>query len=422
MTPGTGQASRRRARVVLAIGVCFGLGYLAYRALFAPSWLGIDFRVFRGAAAALVQGGPVYGVSPVGVGNLTFRYPPITLLWFASYLLVGPALGYAIHAVGTLVVATVLGLLVARVTEAHDVVLAPIDRALVVSFVAVGAYGVPSLFFGNVNHHVALATGLAFYWLADGRQTASGIALGLAALFKIFPAAFGLWYLHRRSWRAVAAAVATGLTGLGLGALVFGIDLTRSYVETTLLARAAPDAFAGGLPATSEYVSLLRPLSVLLPSAPLSLLTLLAVAIVAPLLWTLSRREVGQTDRLLTMFATVAAVLLVLPSYSLYFLVLVYPLVPLLYVLEGRPGALFSIGTGLSLLTLKLPEVAIIVDVVPMPATLATGLNTLARVVYTLGTPVLWGTLVMLGACLWRARHQHQPTAGTSMADDCDNS
>jgi hypothetical protein len=50
----------------------------------------------------------VYGRSPVGVPGLTYRYPPILLLWFSLYLLWPPAVGFVLHTAAALCLSGVL--------------------------------------------------------------------------------------------------------------------------------------------------------------------------------------------------------------------------------------------------------------------------------------------------------------------------
>lgn len=394
---------RRRtlARTVLGAGTLFGLAYLAYTLAANPDAFGLNFAVYRETAANLWAGEAIYGRTPVGGTDFTYRYPPILLLWFSAYLLLSPLLGYLIHVAGTLAVGTVLGYLLCSETERHGVDLARVDRVLTVGFVTVGSYVAPSLAYGNINHHVGLAVAAGLVWLSTGAQTRSGAALAVAALPKVFPAGVGVWLLHRRAWRALAAAVATGVVGLAAGALLFGPARSRRYVTAELLPRASTDSFAGGLASASELVSLRRPLSVLLPGAGETALALLALAVVAPVVAYCYRGGTGATGQLVGIFVTLAGLLVVLPSFSLYWAILFYPLVPLLYVLPAPAGSLFVAGAAASTLTLKLPDVVMLVRSLPLPDGLSGVLVTGAEAVYTVGTPVLWGTAAMVAACVW---------------------
>lgn len=409
---------RRSARAVLGLGVALGLGYLLFSVTQTPGKAGLDFEVYRAAAADLWAGDPIYGRSPVDDPARTYRYPPVALVWFSAYLLVSPAAGYLAHVAGTLLVAVALGTVLIRATERHGVALDGVDRALIVGFVACSPVAAPSLLLGNVNHHVALLTTLGLVWASEN-EVRAGASLALAAVLKVFPAGLGVWLLWRRKWRAVAAAVATGLGSLLAGALLFGPDRTRNYLTEELLPRSSPDAFAGGLPPTSNYVSIRRPLSVAFPDAGETALALGALALLAPVVWYGYSRSRGPTDRLVALFVTVAAVLVALPSYTMYFLVLSYPLVPLLYVLERPASVPFAVGACLTTLTFKLWDVTQFLDRAPLPAGVESAVLAAARAVYSVGTPVLWGTLLMLSACLWRFRVR-SATATSRRTDSAD--
>lgn len=408
MSEDTNLSPRRRrlTRVVLGVGTLFGLGYLAYTLFADPAALGINFDVYRGAVANLWAGNAIYGHSPVADPAFTYRYPPILLVWFSVYLLVSPLVGYLLHVVGTLLVGVVLGRVVYRATEQHGVALTTVDRLLVIGFVTVGSYVAPSLAYGNINHHIGLAMAAGLVWLSANQQLRAGATLALSALPKVFPAAIGVWLLRQRAWRAIAAALATGIGALAAGAVLFDPSRTYRYVTTELLPRASSGSFSGGLPASSELVSLRRPLSVVFPSASESVLALLALGIVAPIVAYCYREQVGSRGRLVSLFVTLAGLLIVLPSFSLYWSILVYPLVALLYVLDSPAGELFVVGALVSTLTLKYPDVVFLARSVPLPDSLRRGLLAGVETVYTIATPVLWGTAAMIVACLWWLRTQ----------------
>ncbi len=389
---------RRRARAVLAVGVCFGLGYLAYHVLIAGTGIAINFDVYRAAAAAFSTGDPLYGVSHVGRPGYTYRYPPVWLVWFSMYLLLEPFVGYLVHVLTAVAAGALLGILLSGVIEAHGVDLTPTDRILIVGYVVLGPFAAPSLLYGNVNHHLALAAGAGLVWLARDREAAAGAAVGVAALLKVFPASLGVWFLHRRAWRALAVAFVTGLAGLTLSAVLFGVGTTRDFFVIALGGRVGPDAFAGGLPPSSEYVTLLRPLSALFPSADRFILTVIALGLLGPMVAFLYRREDGSIAGLCAVFGTLAAVIMVLPSFSLYFLVLAFPMIPLLYLLPGRAGSVFAGGATTALFTLKLPDIATLLTVVPSPV--AQPVFAAATALYTVATPVLVGTLMMVLGCV----------------------
>ena len=71
-----------RARFALGFGISLGIAYFFYRLTITPGQFGIDFEIYRAAAADLHASKAIYGRSPVGVPNLTYRYPIILLVPF----------------------------------------------------------------------------------------------------------------------------------------------------------------------------------------------------------------------------------------------------------------------------------------------------------------------------------------------------
>lgn len=412
--PGAGpHGARTGARLVLATGVLFGLVYLAWTLATRPGAVALDFEVYYFAAEAVLDGGPLYGVSPVGVDYLVYAYPPLTVLAFLPFTLLPPFAAYLVFAALTLAA----GLLAARLLLAylgrHGRALDRTDRTLVYGFCALSVHAMPSTVFGQVNLPLALAFVAGFVWLdraagaadiasdgADGDrwERRAGVAFGLAAFVKAFPALVGVWLLRRRAWRAVAAAVATGLAGFALGLLVFGPETTLAYVTEALLPRASDDAFAGGLDPGADYVTVRRPLSVLLGLRSLAL-TAAAFALVAPVVGALyARLDAGTLlGRLVGAYATVAGTLAFLPSFPVYQVLLYFPVVPLLFVLEGRAYRVFVAGALLWNLSVRFDDVRAMLDAVG-----AGGVAGPLRPAFSLATPSLVGLAAMFLAC-WLA-------------------
>src|SRR5207245_5272240 len=66
------------------------------------------------------------------------------------------------------------------------------------------------------------------------RDAASGVLVGAAAVFKLFPAALLPYLAWRRHWTLLAAATLTGLGGLALGLAVTGLDHNLYYFREML--------------------------------------------------------------------------------------------------------------------------------------------------------------------------------------------
>ena len=412
---------RTGARLVLISGVLFGLAYLAYTFATPGDEVALDFEVYYFAAEAVLAGGPLYGVSPVGVDYLVYAYPPLTVLAFLPFTLLSPSAAYAVFTV----LALAAGLLAARLLLAyldrHGRSLDRIDRALVYAFAVLSVHARPSNVYGQVNLPRALAFVGGFAWLDRaagtpedaapdrGRwESRAGVAFGLAAFVKAFPALVGVWLLRRRAWRAVLAATATGLGGLALGALAFGPDTTLAYLGEALLTRANDDAFAGGLDPGAAYVTVRRPLSVLFPGWGSFALTAAAFAVVAPVVGACyARLDTGTlVGRLVGAYATVAGMLAFLPAFPVYHVLLYFPVVPLLYVLDGRAYRVFLAGTLCWNLSVRIDDVGTVLGRVG-----ADGLATALAPAFSLATPPLVGLGLMFLAC-WLALGDGGPADG----------
>ncbi len=66
------------------------------------------------------------------------------------------------------------------------------------------------------------------------RDVASGVLVGAAAIFKLFPAALLPYLVWRRHWKLLAAAAVTGLGGLVLGLAVTSLDHNIYYFREML--------------------------------------------------------------------------------------------------------------------------------------------------------------------------------------------
>jgi hypothetical protein len=398
--------------LALGLGILLGVAYVLYRLLVTPELVGIDFEIYRAAAADLHAGEEVYGRSPVGVSNLTYRYPIILLAVFSLSLLVPPAVGFALHVAGIVVLSVILGLAIARVTESYGVRLSGLDRGLICAFIVLSPIGAPSVVLGNINHHIAFFLGLGLIWLEQDRQARAGIALGLAALPKVFPAAVGVWLVWRRTWYAIVAAVTTGVGALAAGVVLFGWSHTHRYFVEELLPRGTANAVSGGLSPSSLYVTLQRPLTALFADASGTVLTVMALVIVSPVVLYTYLYSEGPVERLIALLTTLCAVLLVIPSYTMYFVLLSYPLIPLLYLLSGWPGRMFTVGVVLMQFTLKLHDANMLVRLLGLPPWGTEVMLDSLRAFYTVGTPVLWGTIAVLMAGIWRVHST--PDSGLS--------
>jgi hypothetical protein len=389
-------------RLVLGSGVLFGLVMAARYALGVNAAMrGVNFHVYYLAAAAALHGEPLYAVAAPGFPGLPWVYPPVVSVAFAPYLAVGDwQAAFALHTLTGVAAGAATGVVLARFVARQGRELTRTDRALVVAFGAVSVHAVPSLFFGNVNPHLAFALAAGIAGLDEGRSRLAGVGFALPAVVKVFPAAFGLWLVSRRDWRAVGAAVATGAAAAAASFGAFGVDAHVAYVREALLPRLRHEAFAGGLDPAAPYVTLRRPLSVAFPDAEPTLYALGALAVVAPVVaycWTGGDRP---TDRVVGLYATVAGALVVLPSYLVYLIYLAVPLVPLAYLVEGRTARRLVVAGGLlvNATVLRDDVTAHLAPAVDASA-LAPAVDALATAL-TVASPPLYGVALTLAGCV----------------------
>lgn len=395
-------AGRRRVgdaldgpRLVLGTGVLAGAVSLVHLLASRPGMAGVNFHVYYLAAGAAVSGGDLYAVAAPGYAHLPYVYPPVVALAFLPYRLVGSwQLAFAVHLLVTVAASLALARLLVRLAEAGGRSLPRVDRLLVMAFVVGSVHAVPSLFYGNVNPFLVLALAAGAVSL-DRSAAAAGASFALPAAVKVFPAAFGLWLVRLRAWRAVAAAVATGLAALGASVALFGVAAHRAYLAKALLPRRRTAEFAGGLDPAAPYLTVRRPLSVLLPDAEPTVLVLLAGLALAPVAAYLLAADVEEgPGGLVALHGTVAATLLFFPSYQTYFVFLFVTLVPLLYRLEPGPArTTFVAGAVVANVPITLRSVELVLG----PPLEAPVLAALAPVL-ALGSPRLYGVLLTLAA------------------------
>ncbi|NHN61285.1 MULTISPECIES: glycosyltransferase family 87 protein [Halorussus] len=381
-----------------------------------PAKIGMDLQVYYFAAKAALSGADFYAAAPPAHPTYGYVYPPVTLPVFYPFALFGSwRAAFAAFTLLNVAAALATAALLVDYVERYRQPLARLDRALIAGFVLLSLHSASTLLYGETNYFLVLALVAGFRWLDAaettdvgaetrgwlGDEAKAGVAFALPAVVKLFPAAVGLWLLRRRAWRAVAAATATGVGAFALGVAAFGVDAHLTYLDVAVRPRLSSEEFAGGLDPAAAMVTLRRPLSVLLPDLDPSLYGPLAFLLLAPVVAYCYRRIDGPVERLVAVFATMAAIVVGFPSLLLYAVFLVFPLVPLLYLLERGPARrLFVAGAFVSNVAVTLANVRALVGATPIPA----GVLDVATPVLTLGTPTLYGVVLMLAACALAVR------------------
>lgn len=180
----------------------------------SPQW-GYDVSAYWAAARALVAGEPLYSAAQLTgpyapQGQFLYLYPPFLAVLFVPVALLSPAAYQPVAMLWALLGAVILAASVLAVSRVEQVAT---DRRTTLLLLA-AAFAFPpvigELVLGNV--HLLLLGLLTIAWLAARRRDAvgdmiAGVAVGAAALIKIFPAFIVVWLAATGRWRAAAAAV-----------------------------------------------------------------------------------------------------------------------------------------------------------------------------------------------------------------------
>jgi hypothetical protein len=408
-------AVRTFRRAVLALGVLAGLLLPVYfLAVAETTYFARDFHAYYAAADAALDGRPFVGADS-GYPGAAYVYLPITVLLFLPGAAVGGwQTAFAIQTAINAAAAVTLAALTVRIVERRGPSIAAVDRRLLGAFVLLAAPSLAVLGLGQVDTLVALALAGGFLAVERDREWLAGVAFGAAALVKLFPAALGLWLLYRRSWRAVAGAVATGLSGLAAGAVLFGVDAYRRYREV-LAGRSRLDEFAGTVSPDFFAMSLHRPLSQLFPELDPLLYLPIAAGLLLPPVAAAARHERRFAGRLRTFLAALIATLLFSPaSNSVYVVYVFFPVLCLLYLDAGGRNRLpLLAGVAAIGVPIQPAQVGAALAAVGVPPAIRVPVLDAANAVLTVGSVPLFGLLAVLCWCALPAAARDERRSGS---------
>ncbi|WP_228822043.1 MULTISPECIES: glycosyltransferase 87 family protein [Nocardia] len=182
----------------------------------------IDLQVYRLGVEALRHGGDMYGQLPqttIGIG-LPFIYPPFAALVLAPFaLLPWDIAAFSFFVTSTAALALTLYLVARRVwpgeTERRTALFA---TACALPLAMLLEPTRSTLDFGQVN--LLLMALVAADCLTEKPKWRRGMLIGLAAAIKLTPAAFVLYFLVRKDYKA---AVTAAITGAAATALSFAV-------------------------------------------------------------------------------------------------------------------------------------------------------------------------------------------------------
>lgn len=388
-------------------------GYESYDRNFQPDWValswnpgsnhGANFRSYRHAAELALDSQQFYDVAPPGLDDwAVFLYPPITTVVYYPFTLLEWMTGYLILGGMNVLAGFVAAVVIVRFIERKMGSLGWVDVGLMTALFTLSPFSFGTMYYGNINILLALALIIGFVAMEDDRETMAGIAFGLAALWKVFPALIGIWLLWRRSWRAIATAIGIGGGGLIAGLIVYGWETTHYYFVEVLFGRTDTLRFVGGYPADGTYyITLQRPLSHLIwfgwPGAPAELLLpatlVVAVALIAPFYYRLD----DHFDVLIAIFATVIITVTVIPALQWYIVLLFFPMLPLLYLWNGPGRIPFVLGAIVLFFNARPGNIVETIEEIDLPNFMSVVLTWL----FSVATVQLYAIVLMLGACAY---------------------
>ena len=343
MTPlGRLEDQRTRTRLVLAASIVGGLLTAVFYLLLRPS-PNITFGVFYAGAENAMAGRVVYETE-YGL----YVYTPVVLLFFYpfAYLFDFPTAVLAFRVFNVVWVAGYAAVVAGFVGRVADV--ERVDWLLVFGFVAGTVYPVTVVATANMGIVFGSLLGVGFVLLERDRPS-GGAVWAVASLVKGFPALWGLYMLRVRRFRAVGAAIVTGVGATLLGIALYGVDAYLRFFTVAAADRVRIQRFAGGNSPDNEAVTPIRPLSQLFPNVDPTVWTpvivVVVVALTAAAYYLLSTDDLA--DRATLLLATVVAVTLALPTSQDLDVYLVYaPLVVLLFRERDRTvHAIYAVGT-----------------------------------------------------------------------------
>ena len=253
------------SRVLLIAANLAAVGYFLLS--FSPRGIGfspyrIDLDVYRIGSQVWLHRGNLYGVIPATRGGvlLPFSYPPIAAVLLSPLALIPMGAAVALLTLATiLVTALVLRIFLLAAEQGRRSRMArrgaaetagapwPTRWRAVACVLPAALLLEPvrnTLLYGQVN--VALMALVAADCLARSPRWPRGALIGIAAAVKLTPAAFVLFFLLRRDWRAAVTAALSFLACTGAGFLFAWHDSVEYW--TSVL-------FQAGRPGSPAYAA-----------------------------------------------------------------------------------------------------------------------------------------------------------------------
>jgi alpha-1,2-mannosyltransferase len=223
--PASRWARAALVAVNLAAVAAFLLSYSRHGVSFGP--YRIDLGVYRMGGQTWLHGGNLYGQVLVTPGlRLPFTYPPISAIVLAPLALLPMTAAGALLTLGSVALAVVVITVFLRRLAGPAA-----SRAWTVAWLLPAALLLEpvrsTLTYGQVN--IVLMALVALDGLTPEPRWPRGALTGLAAAMKLTPAAFVLFFLLRRDYRAAATAGGSFVAATAAGFVLAGPDSVRYW-------------------------------------------------------------------------------------------------------------------------------------------------------------------------------------------------
>jgi alpha-1,2-mannosyltransferase len=223
--PASRWARAALVAVNLAAVAVFLLSYSRHGVGFGP--YRIDLGVYRMGGRTWLHGGDLYGQVLVTPGlRLPFTYPPVAAIVLAPLALLPMTAAGAVLTIGSIALAAlVLGVFLRRLAGPAAGSLWAVAWLLPAALLLEPVRS--TLAYGQIN--IVLMALVALDCLTAEPRWPRGALTGLAAAVKLTPAAFVLYFLLRRDYRAAAVAGGTFAAATAAGFALAGPDSARYW-------------------------------------------------------------------------------------------------------------------------------------------------------------------------------------------------
>ena len=388
------------------------IGFLCLIIDFVPT----DFLTYYHGINNVVQGKQFVGTSaPAPTGP--YVYLPGTVVAFLPLAIMPKwSVAYPFMMIVNVVGGIVLANQTVKIIRSRGIALSSTDTVFVYAAVTFSVPGAVNVLQTQPNLWLAAAVLAGYRYIEMSNEFVGGALFAIPAIFKLWPAFFGLWLLHRREWKALSASIVSGVAALAGSVLLFGINTHIQYFHHILGERSWTDNFAGGLAVNKGVVTLRRPISIIFPNIDPNIMSLIGFVISGTLLLAIYyHTATTKKDGLLSLTATLGCVIIAFPSINPYMIFLIPLGIALLYTASQE--YVFPLATAVLLISLTFsPEhFNAAINLLPLPQTLVSSIFDLVFSALTFTSIPLLGVTILLFTVFDLIKQDESVSAGSAI-------